>query len=179
MLSDAIWTPRFPHSSVQPSPSAAASQPQLRRRPRAAGRMRTRYSVVSHEALAVSHGSPAPLAPPIFGPAAVHDVSSPILLPLSQPYHPRASTRRAVAGARPGLICEAVLWAKLEPYTRGARPSQSVGPHARPLCGRFSPCPQKAPLWRPSTGATLWRSNSSNRHVQRSQCTRTRSTQTQ
>ena len=116
MPSDARWTPRFPHSSVQPSPSAAASQPQLRRRPRAAGRMRTRYSVVSHEALAVSHGSPAPLAPPIFGPAAVHDVSSPILLPLSQPYHPRASTRRAVAGARPGLICEAVLWAKLEPY---------------------------------------------------------------
>ena len=115
MPSDARWTPRFPHSSVQPSPSAAASQPQLRRRPRAAGRMRTRYSVVSHEALAVSHGSPAPLAPPIFGPAAVHDVSSPILLPLSQPYHPRASTRRAVAGARPGLICEAVLWAKLEP----------------------------------------------------------------
>ena len=88
---------------------------------RALPAMRTRYSVVSHEALAVSHESPAPLAPPIFGPAAVHDVSSPILLPLSQPHHPRASTRRAVAGARPGLICEAVLWAKLEPYRNSFR----------------------------------------------------------
>ena len=70
---------------------------------------RTRYSVVSHEALAVSHESPAPHAPPIIGPAGAHDVYSPILLLTSQPCHLRASTRRAVAGSRPGLPGEAVF----------------------------------------------------------------------
>ena len=68
-----------------------------------------RYSVVSHEALAVSHESPAPHAPLIIAPAAAHDAYSPILLPTSQPRHLRASTRRAVAGAQPGLPGKAVF----------------------------------------------------------------------
>ena len=119
MPSDVRWTPRSSHSSAQPSPSAAASQPQLRRRPLAAGHAHTRYSIVcavSHEALAVSHESPARHAPPIIGPAGAHDVYSPILLPTSQPRHLRASTRRAVAGSRPGLPGEAVFYVKLGPY---------------------------------------------------------------